>query len=456
MAQISQAPFARSTDRPHEDAATDRVEVLCIDMNGIPRGKWVPAEQLDKVMEGQVRLPLSTQSLDIWGEDNDALTGLSQSIGDPDGVCHADERTLTPLPWAKGHQVLTTLHDLNGTPSFMDPRAMLAAVVERFRRHGWTPVVAIELEFYLLDAEARHALEPRPPAPLCPGGDPRGQQLYELETMDAVAPVLDTIRAFARAQNIPADTLIAEFGPGQFEVNLWHRPDALAAADDALYFKRLVAQAARHHGLASTFMAKPYTDQAGSGMHLHVSVLDEDGNNIFDRDNGAGHLDAAIGGVMHSLLDGQAIFAPHGNSYRRFQPDSFAPIECNWGRDHRGAAVRVPEWQGAAARLEHRVAGADANPYLVATTLLGGILHGLEQRIAPPPAIEDEAHAWQRSEHLTHDWLTALERFAVSPAMADIFGTAYRDLYARIKRHEARELMARVTDVDRQTYLSRL
>ncbi|WP_275287297.1 glutamine synthetase family protein [Halomonas elongata] len=452
---MSQTPCSNSTEHTHDNKATERIDVLCIDMNGIPRGKWVPAAQLDKVLAGQVRLPLSTQSLDIWGDDNDALTGLSQSIGDPDGVCRADERTLMPLPWASGYQVLTTLNDLHGMPSFMDPRAILAAIIERFHRHGWTPVLAIELEFYLLDADERHRLKPMPPASLCPGGRLGGQQLYALDTMDAMTPVLDTIRTFADAQQIPADTLIAEFGPGQFEVNLWHRADALAAADDALCFKRLVAQAAKHHGLASTFMAKPYSDQAGSGMHLHVSVIDAEGNNIFDQDNGAGHLEAAIGGVMHSLLDAQAIFAPHANSYRRFQPDSFAPIECNWGRDHRGAAVRVPEWRGAGARLEHRVAGADANPYLVAAALLGGVLHGLEQRIAPPPPIEDDTGS-PHVEWLNHDWLAALERFAASPAMADTFGLAYRDLYARVKRHEARSLLARVTDIDHQTYLTRL
>ncbi|SHF20878.1 glutamate--putrescine ligase [Modicisalibacter ilicicola DSM 19980] len=436
-------------------AHNERIEVLCVDMNGIPRGKWVPADQLDKVMNGKVRLPLSTQSLDIWGADNDELTGLSQSIGDPDGECRADERTLVPLPWASASQVLTTLHALDGSPSFMDPRGILANVVERFHRHGWTPVVAIELEFYLLDADWRHTGHPSPPRALCPGGVPKGLQLYELDAMDALDDVLNTIRDYAVFQRVPADTLIAEFGPGQFEVNLWHREDALAAADDALYFKRLVAQAARRHDLASTFMAKPYTEQAGSGMHLHVSVIDDAGHNILDRDNGAGHLEAAVGGVMQGLLEAQAVFAPHANSYRRFQPDCFAPIECNWGYDHRGAAVRIPECRGPAARLEHRVAGADANPYLVTAALLGGMLQGLEQRIPPPPAI-DQNEASQPLDRLTHDWLLAIERFAASDAMADILGTAYRDLYAKVKRHEAQRLLATVTDIDHLTYLTRL
>lgn len=424
-------------------------------MNGILRGKWMPIKMLNKVLAGEVRLPLSTQSLDIWCNDNDDLTGLSQSIGDPDGFCRAAERTLVPLPWATGQQVLTTLYQVNGTPSFMDPRAILANVLDQFAQEGLTPVLAIELEFYLLDATGHTSLNPSPPSGLCPGGQRKGLQLYELDAMDAMSDVLETIRAYAEAQQIPTDTLISEFGSGQFEVNFQHRQDALAAADDALYFKRVVAQAAKSHGLASTFMAKPYTDQPGSGMHMHVSVLDEAGRNILDETNKKGHLEAAVGGVMNSLLDAQAIFAPHLNSYRRFQPDNFAPIECNWGREHRGAAIRIPEWRGHAARLEHRVAGADANPYLVAATLLGGVLQGLKKRSVPPPAIEDTIET-DTPSRLNHDWLASIERFANSYVMADIFGSDYRDLYAKTKKREAHYLLSKVTDIDYQTYLTRL
>lgn len=453
MSSVSPSPASERIDK-HDP--NNRIDVICVDMNGIARGKWVPAAELDAVLNATVRMPLSTQSLDIWGEDNDSLTGVSLSVGDPDGVCHADKRTLAPLPWASGHQVLTTVHTMDGMPSFMDPRAILSRVIERFSRHGWTPVVALELEFYLLDGHREHGLQPTPPTALCPGGVSKGLQLYELDSMEALDGVLGNIRSYTDVQNIPADTLIAEFGPGQFEVNLLHRADALAAADDAFCFKRIVARAARQHGLASTFMAKPYSDYTGSGMHLHVSVIDGTGHNILDQDNDAGHLEAAIGGVMHSLLDAQAIFAPHANSYRRFQPDSFAPVQCNWGRDHRGVAVRVPEWRGSNARLEHRVAGADANPYLVTAALLGGVLQGLEQRIEPPPATDAENATPLKSDYLTHDWLTAIERFGASPAMADIIGTAYRDLYTAVKRHEAQRVLAMITDVDYETYLTRL
>lgn len=453
---MSTVPSPFATDRIAQHDTTGRIDVICVDMNGIARGKWVPATELDAVLNAKVRMPLSTQSLDIWGEDNDHLTALSQSTGDPDGICHADKRTHVPLPWAHGSQILTTLHTVDGAPSFMDPRAILRSVIERFSHHGWTPVVALELEFYLLDGSYERGLRPAPPAALCPGGIPKGLQLYELDSMEPLNDVLENIRAHAEVQDIPTDTLIAEFGAGQYEVNLLHRADALAAADDAFCFKRIVTHTARQHGLASTFMAKPYSDHTGSGLHLHVSVIDETGRNILDPDNGDDHLEAAIGGVMHSMLDAQAVFAPHANSYRRFQPDSFAPTACNWGWDHRGTAVRIPERHGPNTRLEHRVAGADANPYLVAATLLGGMLQGLEQRMEPPPAINDSHATPVAPDYLTHDWLTAIERFGASSAMADIVGTAYRDLYTTIKRHEAQQMLAKVTDVDYETYLTRL
>lgn len=216
-----------------------RIEVLIVDMNGRLRGKQIPLSAEKKVWAGDVRLPLSTQTLDIWGYDNDELNGLSMTIGDPDGSCIADPRTLAPMPWAPAGscQVLATMHELDGRPSFMDPRAILAAVVERYRRMGLTPVVATELEFYLLAADWRETGVPSPPAALTYGGEPDGFQLYDMDAVDLLGDYLETLRAYARAQGLPADATTAEFGPGQFEVNLLHRPDALAAADDCIGLK---------------------------------------------------------------------------------------------------------------------------------------------------------------------------------------------------------------------------
>ncbi|MFK0383438.1 glutamine synthetase family protein [Agrobacterium sp. NPDC090273] len=435
-----------------------RTEILLVGMNGDLRGKRIPPGKEQKIWDGAVRLPSSTQSLDIWGDDNDDLTGLSLTIGDPDGLCVADQRSLTPMPWAPdgSQQVLATMHEMDGSPSFMDPRAILANVLTRYAELGLTPVVATELEFYLVERDWRETGKPRPPASLAYRGEATGAQLYDMGATDAMDGFLQTLNDWAKIQGLPADATTAEFGPGQFEVNLLHRADALAAADDCIYLKRLADHAARRHGLKSTCMAKPYSDQAGSGLHVHVSVIDSQGRNVLDAAGGeAVQLKSVCAGLLNTMRDAQAIFAPFANSYRRFQPGSFAPVDIDWGYGHRGTAVRIPDANGPAARIEHRVAGADANPHLLLAAILGGMLLGLENRLDPGPETEPgQASSAKRS--LTHDFLTAVEDFAASPIMARIFGARYRKLYADTKRKEAIAFLRTVSDFDYRTYLPRI
>lgn len=438
--------------------AAARIEVLTVDMNGRLRGKQIPIAAEKKVWEGAVRLPLSTQSLDIWGYDNDELTGLSMTIGDPDGKCIADPRTSAPMPWAPtgSRQVLATMHNLDGSPSFMDPRAILARVVARYRALGLTPVVATELEFYLLARNWRETGIPAPPAALTYRDEPNGFQLYDMDAVDLLADYLQTLRAYAQAQDLPADATTAEFGPGQFEVNLLHRPDALAAADDCIALKRIAAQAARQHGLKSTCMAKPYTDHAGSGLHVHVSLIDDGGSNIFDAKGGEPtKLKSACAGLLRTMQAAQLVFAPFANSYRRFQPGSFAPVDITWGFDHRGTALRIPEQNGPAARIEHRVAGADGNPYLVIAAILGGMLPGLTADLDPGKATTP-TDAAKDAPSLTHDFLTAVDRFRASPFIADMFGDRYQKLFADTKEKEAIRFLRTVSDFDYRTYLPRI
>ncbi|MDK4739011.1 glutamine synthetase family protein [Rhizobium sp. CNPSo 3464] len=443
------------------DNATEgnaRIEVLISDMNGRLRGKQIPMAAEKKVWSGAVRLPTSTQSLDIWGDDNDDLTGLSLTIGDPDGTCVADTRTLADMPWAPpgSKQVLATMHELDGSPSFQDPRAILTAVVDRYKALGLTPVVATELEFYLLAGDWRERGVPSPPPALLYRGEPNGYQLYDMDAVDLLGDYLETLRAYAKAQGLPADATTAEFGPGQFEVNLLHRPDALAAADDCVALKRLAEQAARKHGLKSTCMAKPHTDHAGSGLHVHASIVDEDGRNILDAAGGEPlRLKSICAGLLQTLQDAQLVFAPYANSYRRFQPGSFAPVDLTWGYGHRGTAVRIPEKDGPGARVEHRVAGADANPYLMLAAILGGMLLGLQNELDPGEETTP-SHVPANAPRLTHDFLTAVERFRASPFIADIFGERYQKLYGDTKHKEAVRYLRTVSDFDYRTYLPRL
>ncbi|WP_047464563.1 glutamine synthetase family protein [Rhizobium rhizogenes] len=435
-----------------------RIEVLIADMNGRLRGKQIPIDAEKKVWAGAVRLPTSTQSLDIWGYDNDEITGLSMTIGDPDGICVADPRTLADMPWAPpgSKQVLATMHELDGSPSFQDPRAILASVLERYKALGLTPVVATELEFYLLAGDWRECGTPSPPPALMYRGEPNGYQLYDMDAVDLLGDYLETLRAYAKAQGLPADATTAEFGPGQFEVNLLHRPDALAAADDCILLKRVAEQAARKHGLKSTCMAKPYTDHAGSGLHVHASIIDSKGRNILDAAGGEPvKLKSISAGLLQTLLDAQLVFAPYANSYRRFQPGSFAPVDLTWGYGHRGTAIRIPEKDGPGARIEHRVAGADANPYLMLAAILGGMLLGLENDLDPGQETTP-SHVPTDAPRLTHDFLTAVERFSASPFIADIFGKRYQALYGDTKRKEAILHLRTVSDFDYRTYLPRL
>ncbi|MEF0939814.1 glutamine synthetase family protein [Rhizobium sp. BR 362] len=439
---------------------TARIEVLISDMNGRLRGKQISIEAEKKVWSGAVRLPTSTQSLDIWGDDNDDLTGLSLTIGDPDGTCIADPRTLADMPWAPpgSKQVLATMHELDGSPSFQDPRAILAAVVDRYKALGLTPVVATELEFYLLAGDWRERGIPSPPAALMYRGEPNGYQLYDMDALDLLGDYLETLRAYARAQGLPADATTAEFGPGQFEVNLLHRPDALAAADDCTALKRIAEQAAHKHGLKSTCMAKPYTEHAGSGLHVHASIIDEKGRNILDAAGGAPmRLKSICAGLLQTLQDAQLVFAPYANSYRRFQPGSFAPVDLTWGYGHRGTAVRIPEKDGPGARIEHRVAGADANPYLILAAILGGMLLGLQNELDPgEETTPSHGPGPANAPRLTHDFLTAVERFRASAFIADIFGARYQKLYGDTKHKEAIRHLRTVSDFDYRTYLPRL
>jgi glutamine synthetase len=449
-----------ANDRLHGKAAgcDPRIEILLVGMNGDLRGKQIPLDAQNKIWAGEVRLPSSTQSLDIWGDDNDDFTGLSLSVGDPDGNCVPDRRSLTPMPWAPegSMQVLATMHEFDGMPSFMDPRGILASMLKRYEERGLTPVVATELEFYVVAGDWRDTGRPSPPKILTYQGDPNGYQLYDMSAVNALDDYLQTVRAYAKAQGLPADATTAEFGPGQFEINLLHRPDALAAADDCIYLKRIVEQAARLHGFKSTCMAKPYSDHAGSGLHVHASVLDRRGRNILDANGGEPRkLKSVCAGMLQTMCDAQLVFAPFANSYRRFQPGSFAPVDLSWGYGHRGTAIRIPDRNGPAARIEHRVAGADANPYLLLSAILGGMLLGLDNELDPGEETTPSRMP-ENATKLTHDFLTAVETFRVSPFVADVFGKPYQKLYGDTKRKEAIAHLRTVSDFDYRTYLPRL
>jgi glutamine synthetase len=440
----------------HPDVAT--VDLLITDANGIMRGKRVRREVLPKVFEEGVCLPGSVFAADVSGETVEA-SGLGFDRGDADDVCFPVSDTLTLTGWQRGAdaQVIVTMYTPDGEPFFADPRQALARTVGRYAELGLTPVVAVELEFYLLDREPDACGRPQPPCSPVSGRRERGTQVYGMTELDDYSAFLAEVDRLAAAQGLPADTAVAEYAPGQYEVNLHHVPDALAAADHAVLLKRVIRRAAEACGMAATFMAKPYADQAGSGTHVHVSLLDQNGENVFAAaaPTGSPRLGQAAAGLLATMPEAVALLAPNVNSMRRFQPDNFVPLVPCWGVNNRTAAVRIPAGDPGARRLEHRVAGADANPYLATAAVLAGMHHGLVSELTPPPPAVGNA-AVEGSVQLPASWLHAIECLERGTVLPEYLDPEFVRVYLACRRHERERFHRSITPLEHEWYLHTL
>lgn len=422
------------------------------DLNGTLRGKRVPMHQAAKVFEGGLRLPLSILGVDIWGEDIEG-SELVFETGDADGLCDFTGRAPVPMDWTSRPTAMAQLwmRDEAGIAFPGDPRHALAAVVARYAKLGLTPVVATELEFYITDPSGH-----RPQPPLSPTTGKRldSDGVMSLDELLHFEALLDEIYDACAAQGIPADSAISENGAGQFEINLLHVDDPLKAADDAVLFKHLVRGIARKHGFAATFMAKPYGERAGSGLHVHFSLLDAEGRNVFDDggERGTPVLRHAVAGLLATMQENALTFAPHENSFRRLLPGAHAPSNIAWGYENRTAAIRIPGGSHKARRIEHRVAGADANPYLALASILGGALLGIEGKWEPADPIEGDAYSLDLP-HLPLDWASAIEAFARGRHVPQVFSRRLQRMLVQCKRQELRRFTGHVTDLEYTTYL---
>jgi len=434
-------------------------DLFITDLNGNLRGKRMPWKALSKVMEEGVKLPRSVLGFDFWGDDV-LENGLVFETGDIDGTCMPVQQPV-PVTWSESprHQILATMFNPDGTPFGADPRQVLSRIVDRFKSHGLTPVVATELEFYLLDGDSEVSQRPQPPI-LSEGHGRRLTETdcYSIDEMDGLSSFFSDVREACELQGVPADTIVSELGPGQFEINLVHVADPMLAGDQATMFKRLVKGIARKHGYAATFMAKPYTKKSGNGLHVHFSLLNEDGINVFDDggEEGTDLLRYAVGGLMRTMSDSMLTFAPHMNSYRRFKVGAHAPTFASWGYENRTVAIRIPESPPVARRIEHRVAGADANPYLVLATVLAGALYGIENKLMPMAAIEGDAYNEAEANRellLPNKWDVATEVFSRSQVLKEYLGEEFVRVYSAAKRQELRKLHERISDVEYESYL---
>jgi glutamine synthetase len=437
--------------------AVRAIDVLMPDLCGVLRGKRVGVADLKGVYAHGMYLPASMFALDVQGGTVQS-TGLGFDEGDDDWPCLPIARTLFPSPWLGPTvaQLQVQMQDAAGEPFFGDPRHVLGRVLERYAARGWTPVIALELEFYFVDLERTTDGHAQPPKSLLTGRRERRTQINSMADLESVSDVLSEIATTCDLQDVPTGTALAEYGPSQWEVNLRHVAEARLACDQAIRFKRIVKGIAHQRGLEATFMAKPYADMAGSGMHLHASVVDASGRNIFASDDVLGNdlLKQAAAGLLDTMADGVALFAPNANSYRRMRPETYVPMHATWGYNNRGAAVRIPVSGAGDRRLEHRVSGADANPYLVAAAVLAGMMHGIEKQLAAPPALEGNPFTQKLSNPpLPGDWPTALTRFGASEFLKDYFGADFVRLYGLTRRGEMQDFQSRLSPLDFAWYL---
>ena len=434
------------------------IETYFTSLGGVPRGKRLRRTELAKVYEGAAFVPGSIAAVDILGADCED-TGLVWETGDPDCVLAPVPGRIAPAPWLGDDvaQVMCSLKELDGSINPLDPRAVLAGVVARFAADGLTPMVACELEFYLVESRRLRDGGIRLRRSPVTGRAPFGNEAHGLSETDDAADFLRALWQTADAQGLPLEGASAEASPGQLELTLHHQPDALRAGDDTVSFKRAAKGVARALRCEATFMAKPFAEIAGSGLHIHMSMLDASGSNIFaaEAPEGTIALRHAIGGMAATMAESMAVLAPNANSYRRYAPRSYAPVAPSWGVNNRTVALRIPAGGATSRRVEHRVAGADANPYLALAVVLAGAHHGIAHGIDPGGPVRGDGYAAaaRSGSRLPTDWVAATDLFASSAIMRDYLGDAFVDLFATVKRTEQARFGAVVTALDYDWYL---
>ena len=439
---------------------TRYIDAFYSDLSGIIRGKRFPVSCADKIFKTGVMVPGSCFLLCVTGESLDPC-GLGFTDGDPDEQAIALPDTLVPMPWAQlpTAQVQLSLQNQLGEPFYFEPRNVLRRVLQRFESLKLTPVVAFELEFYLFDlnrSKNHHLMPPMTPLSAQRNND---TQVYSLAEIEDYALFIDDVIQSCERQNIKTGAITAEYAPGQFEINLEHINNPLKAADQAAMFKRLIRGVARKHAMRASFMSKPYLDNAGSGLHIHISLVDENGKNVFD---GGGDYESdacmsetlveSIGGLLETLPDAMSIFAANANAFRRYVPNIFVPTTPSWGKENRSVAVRIPRSAGKARRIEHRVAGADANPYLLLSALLAGIHYGISEGLEAGPQANGNA-SQKLSAQIPFDIESSLKKLTQSDVLKDYFGKKYIDTYAECKRLEYQAFKSRKIEDEACWYL---
>ena len=428
------------------DHNIDDVEASVPDMAGAARGKVLPAA---KFGSGELKLPEGIFAQTVSGEYVDN----KDNVEDRDMLLRPDPDTLRPVPWAADPTASVFLDCVNrdGDPVETSPRHVLRMVLDLYEEKGWRPVVAPEVEFYLINPHSDANEEVEPPEGRL-GWTETSKQPYSIDSMNDFEPFMNDVYAYCEVQNILIDTLSQEMGPAQFELNFLHG-DAIDLADQVFLFKRTVREAAIAHEMHATFLARPMSEEAGSALHMHQSVVDADGNNIFSDAKGkpSDLFSAYIGGLQKYMPQALLLFAPYPNSYRRFLSYDAAPVNLGWAIDNRTVGLRVPDSEPEARRVENRLAGSDVNPYLVlAGTLACGYLGMLE---GTKPDAPIEGSAYDLPFNLHRYMYEAIDAFEASDAMRSTLGNKFVDIYTEIKKHECHEFQTIVTPWEREVLM---
>jgi glutamine synthetase len=433
------------------DHGIQEVEAIVPDMAGIARGKVMPAE---KFAEDQgMRLPESIFLQTVTGDYPDD-TSKAMSPAEIDIILKPDPRTVRRVPWA-AEPTAQVIHDCfyaDGRRVKMAPREVLKHVLDLYAQKGWEPVVAPELEFYLVEPNIDADYPLKPPIGRSGRSEP-GRQSYSIAAVNEFDPLFDDVYQFCEDQDIEIDTLIHEDGPAQMEINLLHG-NALDLADQAFMFKRTAREAALRHKMYATFMAKPHAKEPGSAMHIHQSIVDlKTGKNVFSGPDGTPTqlFFSHIAGLQRYLPAAMALLAPNVNSYRRITRFQVAPINVQWGYDNRTAGLRVPMSDSQSRRVENRISGADANPYLAkAASLACGYL-GMIEGLSPTDPITGSAHDMPFS--LPRNLDEAIRGLRECDPLIEILGEAFVSAFTLVKEAEYEVFLQVISSWEREHLL---
>ncbi len=425
---------------------TEDVEAFVPDMAGAARGKVLPA---DKFGTSELKLPEGIFAQTISGNYVDN----KDNVEDRDMLLTPDFSTIRPVPWASdpAASIIFDCYRKDGSPVGTSPRRVLRKVLQLYEDQGWTPVVAPEVEFYLINAHSDANREVEPPKGRL-GRTETSKQPYSIDSMNDFEPFINDLYKYSEAQRIRIDTLSQEMGPAQFEINFLHG-DAIELADQVFLFKRTVKEAAIAHEMHATFLARPISNEAGSALHIHQSIIGKDGQNIFSTEDGEPSelFMSYIGGLQKYMPAALLIFAPYSNSYRRFLSYWASPVNLAWAVDNRTVGLRVPDSDPAARRVENRIAGSDVNPYLaLAASLACGYL-GMLEGVKPDQPIKGSAYELPFSLHrFLYEAIDALD---ASKALREILGDKFITLYCAVKSDECREFQEIVTPWEREVLM---